>query len=135
MILGIGTDILDITRLDKTLKNFDKKFITKIYGKQEIDVMKTKFINLNLYLGKRFAAKEACWKALSPNRGDGIRFKEIETLNDLNGKPYINFSGKTKIYIKNKEKKLNRKLNFEISLSDEPPYVIAFVVIYLAPNV
>ena len=134
MIFGIGVDILDISRLDKIIKKFDKKFISRIYGKQEIDIMKTKFRNSNLYLGKRFAAKEACWKAISPNRGDGILFKEIEILNDENGKPYLFFSGKTNNYIKNKEKKLKSKFKFDISLSDEPPYVIAFVVIYLAPT-
>ena len=102
---------------------------------KEIDIMNTKFINLNLYLAKRFAAKEACWKAISPDRGEGISFKEIETLNDKNGKPYMFFSGKTQMYIKNKEKELNCKFKFDVSLSDDPPYVLAFVVIYLAPNV
>ena len=134
MIFGIGTDILDVSRLEKTIKKFDKKFISRIYGQKEINIMNTKFKNSSLYLAKRFAAKEAFWKAINPNRGDGILFKEIETLNDPNGKPYLYFSGKTEIYIKNKEIKLNSKFKFNISLSDEPPYVLAFVVIYLAPN-
>ena len=133
MIFGIGTDILDISRLDKILKKFDQKFISKIYGEQEINLINKKNKNYNLYLGKRFAAKEACWKAISPDRGEGVFFKEIQTLNDQNGKPYLLFSGRTAFYIKNKEKKLNGKFKFDISLSDEPPYVIAFVVIYLAP--
>ena len=134
MIFGIGTDILDVSRLEKTIKKFDKKFISRIYGQKEIDIMNTKMKSSSLYLAKRFAAKEAFWKAINPDRGDGILFKEIETLNDQNGKPYLYFSGKTEIYIKNKEIKLNSKLKFNISLSDEPPYVLAFVVIYLAPN-
>ena len=134
MIFGIGTDILDVSRLEKAIKKFDKKFISRIYGQQEIDIMNKKLRNSNLYLAKRFAAKEAFWKAINPNRGDGVSFKEIETLNDQNGKPYLYLSGKTKIYIKNKEIKLNSKFKFNISLSDEPPYVLAFVVIYLAPN-
>ena len=134
MIFGIGTDILDISRLEKTIKKFDKKFISRIYGQKEIDIMNTKMKSSSLYLAKRFAAKEAFWKAINPNRGDGISFKEIETLNDQNGKPYLYFSGKTAIFIKNKEIKLNSKFKFNISLSDEPPYVLAFVVIYLAQN-
>ena len=134
MIFGIGTDILDVSRLEKAVKKFDKKFISRIYGPREIDIMNTKFRNSNLYLAKRFAAKEAFWKAINPNRGDGVSFKEIETLNDQNGKPSLYFSGKTEMYIKNREKKLNSKFKFDISLSDEPPYVLAFVVIYLAPN-
>ena len=134
MIFGIGTDILDVSRLEKAIKKFDKKFISRIYGQQEINIMNSKFQNSNLYLAKRFAAKEAFWKAINSNRGDGISFKEIETLNGKNGKPYLHFSGKTEIYIKNKEIKLNSKFKFNISLSDEPPYVLAFVVICLAQN-
>ena len=90
--------------------------------------------NSDNYFGKRFAAKEATWKALNPLRGDGLFFKEIEVLNDLNGKPFLLFTGKTKIYIQKKEKTLNSKLKFDISISDEPPFIIAFVVISLAPN-
>jgi len=134
MIFGIGTDILDVSRLERAIKKFDKKFISRIYGQQEIDIMNKKLRNSNLYLAKRFAAKEAFWKAINPNRGDGISFREIETLNDQNGKPYFYFSGKTEIYINKKEIKLNSKFKFNISLSDEPPYVLAFVVICLAPN-
>ncbi len=136
MIYGIGTDILDISRLDKILIRFNKKFIQRIYGIEEIKLFNSKFSNppSNLFLGKRFAVKEAFWKALSPTRGDGVFFREIETLNDNNGKPYLYFSGKTETYIKNKEKKLNGRFKFDISLSDDPPYVLAFVVISLDPN-
>ena len=56
-------------------------------------------------------------------------------LNDKNGKPYLFFSGKTEKYINEKEKELRRKFIFNISLSDERKYVIAFVVISLAPFV
>ena len=68
-------------------------------------------------------------------RGEGIFFTEIEILNDINGKPYIFFSGKTKKFIEKKEKKFKAKLKFDISLSDDTPFVIAFVVISLAPYV
>jgi holo-[acyl-carrier protein] synthase len=132
MIFGVGTDILDSSRIDDIVKKFDKNFISRIYGQNEISFIHTKFKNQNLFLSKRFAAKEAFWKAMSPQRGDGLLFREIETLNDKNGKPYLFFSGKTEEYIKRKEKTLQGNLKFDISLSDEPPYVIAFVVISLA---
>lgn len=134
MIIGVGTDILDLKRINKILKKFDYKFINRIYGNNELKVSKNKTTNLQNFFGKRFAAKEATWKALSPKRGEGLVFKEIETLNDINGKPYLYFSGKTKNYLEKKEKKLDGKLKFDISLSDEPPYVLAFVVISLAPH-
>jgi len=132
MIFGIGTDILDASRIDVIVKKFNKKFISRIYGQNEISFLDKKLKNKNLFLSKRFAAKEAFWKAMSPQRGDGLLFREIEILNDNNGKPYLYFSGKTKEYIKIREKILQGNLKFNISLSDEPPYVIAFVVISLA---
>jgi holo-[acyl-carrier protein] synthase len=135
MIFGIGTDILEISRIDKIIKKYNQIFIKRIFGFNEIEIAKNKSKNFNLFLGKRFVAKEAAWKALSPNRGDGLAFKEIEILNNINGKPYFFFSGSTKNYIMKKENELNQKLIFNVSISDEPPYVLAFVVISLAPLV
>ena len=135
MIFGIGTDILEIQRINKILHKYNQTFVNRILGYNEIEFLKDKSKNLSLFLGKRFAAKEATWKALSPNRGEGLAFKEIEVLNNSNGKPYLFFSGDTDKYIKNKEKELNNKFIFDISISDEPPYVLAFVVISLAPLV
>jgi holo-[acyl-carrier protein] synthase len=133
MIFGIGTDILEISRIDKILKKYNQTFVGRIFGTNEIKIIENKSKNISLFLGKRFAAKEAVWKALTPKSGDGLVFKEIEILNNLNGKPYLFFSGRTQKYIMNKEIELNKKLIFDISISDEPPYVLAFVVISLAP--
>ncbi len=135
MILGIGSDILNISRLDKILLKHNKKFILRFYGKKEIEILNKKAKNLNSFLGKRFAVKEAVWKALSPKRGLGLKFKEIQTLNTNEGQPYLFFSGTTKKFIQKKEIDLQAKLNFNVSISDEPPYVLAFVVISLAPCV
>ena len=134
MIVGIGTDILNLKRISTVIKKYDKKFIDRIYGKNEIEIVQSKIKNLDNFYGKRFAAKEATWKALNSIRGDGLFFKEIEILSDRNGKPYLFFTGKTKKYIEKKEKNLKSKFKFDISLSDEPPFVIAFVVISLAPH-
>ena len=132
MIVGIGTDILNLERLNKIINKYDQKFINRIYGKNEIQISKSKSNNLINYFGKRFSAKEATWKALSPTRGEGLFFSEIEILNDNNGNPYLYFSGKTQKYIEKKEKSLKAKLKFDISLSDDTSFVIAFVVISLA---
>ena len=135
MIIGIGTDILNLERFKKILNKYDQKFIDRIYGKNEILISQNKIHSSTNYLGKRFSAKEATWKALSPSRGEGIFFREIEILNDINGKPYLFFSGKTKQFIEKKEKNLKAKLKFNISISDDNPFVITFVVISLAPYV
>ncbi len=133
MIFGIGTDILEIKRISKILNMYDEKFIDRIYGLNEQNIIKNKKNNLVNFLSKRFAAKEATWKAFNTKRGAGLIFNEIETLNHKNGKPFLLFSGKMKRYIKEKEKVLKGKLKFDISLSDERQYVVAFVVISLAP--
>ena len=135
MIIGIGTDILNLERFNKIMIRYDQKFIDRIYGKNEIEISKGKLNSSINYFGKRFSAKEATYKALSPSRGKGLFFREIEILNDINGKPYLFFSGKTKKFIEKKEKNLKAKLKFDISLSDDTPFVISFVVISLAPYV
>ena len=135
MIVGIGTDILNLERLTKIINKYDQKFIDRIYGKNEIQFSKNKLNNSINYFGKRVSAKEATWKALISTRGEGLFFKEMEILNDTYGKPYLYFTGKTKKYIEKKENQLECKLKFNISLSDEPPFVIAFVIISLAPKV
>ena len=129
-ILGIGVDIVENLRIKKSIKN--KNFINRIFTSSEI-LLSGKVKDKASYYSKRFAAKEATWKALSSSRGDGLFFKEMEILNDKNGQPYLFFSGRTKDYICQKERSLERNLNFSISMSDEPPYALAFVVISLAP--
>ena len=135
MIIGIGTDIMKLDRIKKIIEIYDCKFINRIYGNNEIQISKNKLNNSINFFGKRFSAKEATWKALSPIRGEGLFFREIEILNDGNGKPYLFFSGKTKKFIEKKEKNLKAKLKFDISISDDIPFVVSFVVISLAPYV
>ena len=74
MIIGIGTDILNLERLKKIMNKYDQNFIDRIYGKNEIKISKSKLINSMNYFGKRFSGKEATWKALSSTRGKGLFF-------------------------------------------------------------
>ena len=121
---GIGTDIVSIDRIKKSLKS--KNFLKRIFNEKEI--LKCKKINnsTNCY-AKRFAAKEAFSKALGTGISKGINFNEIVVLNEKNGKPFIKLIDNTK---KNVEKKLKKK-NYKISLSltDEDEYAVAFVTI------
>ena len=119
-IYGVGTDIVDITRIKKSIKN--KKFINKIFSDREIKNSKNK---LDSYYAKRFAAKEAFSKAIGTGISEGISFNEISILNNDKGQPYIELLGKTKIIVNKKIKK--RKIF--LSLSDEKKYAIATVII------
>ena len=90
---GIGTDILSIDRIQRSLKN--KNFVKRIFNEKEI--LKCKRVNksVNCY-AKRFAAKEAFSKALGTGVSNGLNFNEIIILNKKTGKPYINVVGQTK---------------------------------------
>ena len=125
-IFGIGTDIVRVDRIKKSLKN--RNFINRIFNEKEI--LKCKKINnsSNCY-AKRFAAKEALSKALGTGISNGLNFNEIIVLNKKSGKPYINFSGQTKKTLNKKFK--GKKTKISLSLSDEKKYAVAFVTISL----
>jgi len=96
-IYGIGTDIVSVDRIKKTLKN--KKLLKKIFCDDEIFKC-SKLKNIHNCYAKRFAAKEAFSKALGTGISDGISFNEITVMNKKNGKPFIKLKGKSMQIIK-----------------------------------
>ena len=125
-IFGIGTDIVKISRIKKSIKK--KNFISKLFSQNEISKCK-KTKNFSNCFAKRFAAKEAFSKALGTGITKNIKFNEIIILNEKNGKPFIRLIEKTK---KNVEKLLKKKkYKISLSLSDEKNYAVAFVTISL----
>ena len=125
-IYGIGTDIISVDRIKKSLKN--KNFLRRVYNHREILKCKKNVNIINCY-SKRFAAKEAFSKALGTGISNGISFNEIIILNKKSGKPYIILSGQTKKLIKKKFKK--KRIKISLSLADEKKYAVAFVTISL----
>lgn len=92
MIYGIGTDIIEVSRIQKVMER-DIGFREKIFSEGEIaycEGMKNKF----QHYAARFSAKEAFMKALGTGWRDGIRFIEIEVVHDPLGKPLVRLSGK-----------------------------------------
>ena len=128
MIVGLGTDIIDNRRIENTIKKFGLKFKQRCFLNNEIKKSKKKLKQINFF-AKRYAAKEACAKALGTGLAKGIFWKDIEVFNDTNGKPYIKLHNKAL-------KLLNKNFNFpckiELSLSDEKNYSIANVIIFKA---
>ena len=122
-IYGIGTDIVSVDRIKKSLKN--KNFLKKLFNKGEIAKCSKLINSINCY-AKRFAAKEAFSKALGTGISNGINFNEITVLNEKSGKPFIKLIGNTKKKINSKFKK---KIKISLSLSDEKKYAVAFVTI------
>ena len=131
MILGIGSDIVEIARIFKAIEKFGDKFLTKIFTSNEIIAAQNKSFKKNAFYAKRFAAKEAFSKACGTGIGRGINFNDIEVFNDDFGKP--------KIKILNNKNSVLQKLfgckNFAIhlSISDEKSLAQAFVIIEKLP--
>ena len=123
-IYGIGTDIANINRIKKSLKN--KNFIDRLFNKNEVKKCNNHINKANCY-AKRFAAKEAFSKAIGTGISKGINFNEIIVHNIKSGKPNIKLLGNTK---KRVNKILNKKkFNIFLSLSDDKPFAVATVVI------
>ena len=123
-IFGIGTDIVDINRIQKLI-NKNIKFRNKIFSKKEIKYCESKTNKVASY-SKRFAAKEAFAKALGVGISKGISFNEIVVNNNKYGAPFIELSGKTKTIVQTLIKKKNK---IYLSLSDEKKYALAMVII------
>lgn len=130
MIIGIGTDVIQIPRIEKILNRHSSLFIKKYFSHSELEKYKNYSLTqqqLASKLAKLFSAKEAFVKALGTGVRLGISLKEIEVLSDKMGKPYFNITGITKDYIKNNMNYKNIK--YHLSLSDDYPIGTAFVII------
>ena len=125
-IFGIGTDIVNIKRMNKTLKSKNNNFKKRIFSKNEIIYCDKKKHSSSFY-AKRFAAKEALSKALGTGIRKGINFKDIEISNDNFGKPSIKLRGSTASFLKKKIR--NKKYSIYLSLSDDVPWAQATVII------
>ena len=122
-LLGLGTDIVNIKRIEKILLKDKKKFIDKILHFEE---KKQKKITAN-FLSKKFAAKEAFSKALGTGIGDVINFNEIIIFNKPSGAPDIKIDKKAQKRVLKKLKV--SKAKFFISISDDYPFALATVII------
>ena len=123
MIYGIGTDIVNISRIKKmrSLKSFSEKILSVNELKISSSYDANKFI---AYLAKQFACKEAISKAFGTGIRKPILFKELEILRDEKGKPYFNPLGDVKKTI------INLGITkTHVSLADESEHAIAFAIL------
>ncbi len=130
MILGLGTDLVDVRRIEKLLSAHENRFLEKYFTDGEIENFKENKKNENhiLYLAKRFAAKEAFAKAIGTGFQDGLIMKEIEIFNNEKGKPFIRCFGAA--FQKLEDFAHGCKgCKIHLSLTDEPPYAHATVII------
>ena len=122
-IVGVGIDIVESLRVEKSLKN--KKFVTRIFSSKEI-LLSKKYNNKIGYFSKRFAAKESFVKSIGTGFRNKINFKDISVVNESLGKPFFIINKKIKNVI---FKKFNtNNYEFLLSISDEKKYSIAITI-------
>tara|TARA_B100000029_G_C17555670_1_gene951613 strand:+ start:1572 stop:1964 length:393 start_codon:yes stop_codon:yes gene_type:complete len=127
MIIGIGSDVIDINRINGTIKKFGYRFLNRCFSKKEINTSNKKFYS-GKSIAKKFAAKEAVSKALGTGISNGVFWKDILITNDKLGKPIAELKG-------NAEKKLikltpvNKTSSINLTISDENNLAYAFVII------
>ncbi len=126
-IMGIGTDIVQIERIEQTIHRFRDHFIHRIFTKEEIEEAEKishPYLKVAFY-AKRYAAKEALSKALGTGLGQYISFKDICIQRLPSGAPDIKLTGSGAQYIQTKFNK--RPYRFHISLSDDQ-MALAFII-------
>lgn len=122
-IYGIGIDLCEIARVEKSLKKHGDIFANKILHPEEKIVFDKQRFQAR-FLAKRFAAKEAFSKALGTGIAEGVTLPDIEVKNDSLGKPFLILHGKTVLKLK-----LLGETQVHLSISDERQYAIAQVII------
>jgi len=127
MIIGHGIDLIDIRRVEKTINKFGNRFINRIFTKGEIIRSDNRNKRIESY-AKRFAAKEACSKALGTGFRSGVYWRDIEVVNEKNGKPVLKLTGGA--YKRLKKLLPNNSIyNISLSITDDYPWAQANVII------
>ena len=122
--IGNGVDIVENKRINKAIKN--SNFIKRVFSEKEVKLSKNYSNKTNFY-AKRFAAKEAFYKALGTGIRYGYNFKDVTIKNDKYGKPMIEINSKIKNMIFKKYKL--KRFRLHLSLADEKEHSIAFVIL------
>ena len=122
MIVGVGTDIVEIERISRLLEKNKMQFVKRILSSSELVEFELQ-AHPEKFLAKRWAAKEAVSKALGTGFSQGVAFNDIAIEHLETGQPYIEVFGKTA--------QLAESMNisrWSLSISDEKRYAVAFVI-------
>ena len=131
MILGIGNDLCDIRRIEKSLDRFGDRFIQRIFTQVEQQRSESRAGRVESY-AKRFAAKEACSKALGTGFRRGVFWRDMGVVNLRGGKPTMALTGGALVRLK-EITPAGMSPQIDITLTDEPPIAQAFVIITAVP--
>ncbi|MFC6197441.1 holo-ACP synthase [Ponticaulis profundi] len=132
MIIGMGQDMADIRRIEQTLERFGERFKNRVYTPTEIALAERRKLSAATY-AKRFAAKEACAKALGtgvPRRG--VHWKHMGVVNLPTGKPTLELTGGAAKRLAELTPK-GWTSHVHLSITDDMPYALAMVIIEAFP--
>lgn len=133
MILGIGTDVVQIPRIEAMLKEHGERFLKRLFTEKEIALAESRSKAgehmMAATLAKRIAAKEAMVKALGTGFSSGISWQDMEVLTDDSGKPYMLINGKVATLAKGLIPRTGQVPRIDLSLADDYPIAQAFVVL------
>jgi holo-[acyl-carrier protein] synthase len=133
MIIGIGNDLIDIRRVERTLERFGDRFIARIFTQVEQEKSNRRVDPASSY-AKRFAAKEACSKALGTGFRRGVFWRDMGVVNLKGGKPTMQLTGGAAARLEELTPD-GMIAQIDISLTDEPPLAQATVIISVVPKV
>ena len=127
MIYGIGTDIIQISRIEAALERNGDRFAEKILGPEELDKYHRRKSKVEArgirFLATRFAAKEAFSKAIGLGMRMPMTWRAMQILNAVSGKPVVVTSGALKEFME------QNGLIAQVSITDEADYAVAFVIV------
>ena len=127
MILGIGSDLCDIRRIERSLDRFGERFTHRIFTPGERARSDRRAARAASY-ARRFAAKEACAKALGTGMSAGVFWRDMEVVNLPTGRPTMRLTGGALERLRGMVPQGHRAI-VHVSLTDDPPVAQAFVVI------
>jgi holo-[acyl-carrier protein] synthase len=127
MIIGIGNDIVDIRRVEKTLQKFGDRFRDRIFTEIEKNKSDKRAQRAASY-AKRFAAKEACSKALGTGFNRGVFWKDMGVVNELSGRPTMVLTGGALEQLQ-RLVPAGMSPKVHLTITDDFPYAQAMVII------
>jgi holo-[acyl-carrier protein] synthase len=132
MILGIGTDLANIERIEATIARFGQRFLTRVFTEREQAKAQSRPYATAATYAKRWAAKEACSKALGTGLRMGISWKDMAVSNLWTGQPVMHLTGWAADRLAQMTPPGHRAI-VHVTLTDDHPWAQAFIVIEALP--
>ncbi|HUE18616.1 MAG TPA: holo-ACP synthase [Stellaceae bacterium] len=127
MIIGVGSDLIDIRRIERTIERFGERFLERVFTPVERQRSERRADRVASY-AKRFAAKEACAKALGTGFRRGVYWRDLGVVNLPSGRPTLLLTGGAQQHLK-ALLPAGTTARIDVTLTDEPPLAQALVII------